>query len=75
MENRKIRWGIIGTAEIATKVVAGVHDAKNVGAFRIRRIERRGCVSLRHSQWIESGSGYCDDKTGPDNRHQRRHWP
>ncbi len=29
MENPKVRWGILGTAEIATKVVAGMHYAEN----------------------------------------------
>ncbi|MBX3178320.1 MAG: Gfo/Idh/MocA family oxidoreductase [Candidatus Hydrogenedentes bacterium] len=29
MEKRNIRWGIMSTAAIATKVVAGMHDAKN----------------------------------------------
>ena len=29
METRKVRWGILSTAEIATKVVAGMHDAAN----------------------------------------------
>lgn len=42
MENRKVRWGIIGTAEIATKVVAGMHDAENadVVAVASRSLDR-----------------------------------
>ena len=42
MANRKIRWGIIGTAEIATKVVAGMHDAENaeVAAVASRSLDR-----------------------------------
>jgi predicted dehydrogenase len=42
MANRKVRWGIIGTAEIATKVVAGMHDAENaeVAAVASRSLDR-----------------------------------
>jgi len=50
MENRKIRWGIIGTAEIATKVVAGMHDAANadVVAVASRSLDRAKAWADEH---------------------------
>ena len=50
MEDRKVRWGIIGTAEIATKVVAGMHDAKNaeVVAVASRALDRAQAWADEH---------------------------
>jgi D-xylose 1-dehydrogenase (NADP+, D-xylono-1,5-lactone-forming) len=41
MEDRNVRWGIIGTAEIATKVVAGMHDAANAEVVAVASRSRR----------------------------------
>ncbi|WP_150912810.1 Gfo/Idh/MocA family protein [Marinobacter halotolerans] len=51
MENRNVRWGIIGTAEIATKVVAGMHDAANaeVVAVASRALDRAQAWAKEHN--------------------------
>ena len=50
MENRKVRWGILSTAEIATKVVAGFHDAENaeVVAVASRSLDKAQAWAAAH---------------------------
>ncbi len=50
MENRKVRWGILSTAEIATKVVAGMHDAENaeVVAVASRSLDKAEAWAAAH---------------------------
>ena len=50
MSNRTVRWGILSTAEIATKVVAGMHDASNaeVVAVASRLLEKATAWAADH---------------------------
>lgn len=50
MANRKVRWGILSTASIATKVVAGMHDAENaeVVAVASRSLEKAKAWAAEH---------------------------
>lgn len=50
MSSRKIRWGILSTADIATKVVAGMHDAANaeVAAVASRSLEKAEAWAKEH---------------------------
>ena len=50
MAQGNVRWGIIGTAEIAKKVVAGMHDAANAEVVGIasRSLDRAEAWASEH---------------------------
>ena len=61
MKNHNVRWGILGTAAIATKVVAGMHDAKNadVTAVASRSLEKAQAWATDHN--VPHAYGSYDD--------------
>ncbi|WP_203300407.1 Gfo/Idh/MocA family protein [Marinobacter sediminum] len=66
MEDRKVRWGILGTAEIATKVVAGMHDAENAEVVAVASRDLGRAQAWADEQNVPQAFGSYDELLADD---------